>query len=80
MTGLPLANLMNCCCKLIGATMAIISHSIISVSYTHLPKEEPDLLATADYTEYTESNNVAWKMYINEDYEKYNICLLYTSI
>lgn len=40
---------------------------------TPVPTEEPDLLATADYTEYTDSNNVAWKMYINEDYEKYNI-------
>ena len=40
---------------------------------TTVPTEEPDLLATADYTEYTDSNNVAWKMYINEDYEKYNI-------
>ncbi len=39
---------------------------------TPVPTEEPDLLATADYTEYTDSNNVAWKMYINEDYEKYN--------
>ena len=30
-------------------------------------------MATADYTEYTDSNNITWKMYINEDYEKYNI-------
>lgn len=37
------------------------------------PTPTPDPLANAEFTPYTDSNNVTWNIYIDEDYEDYNI-------
>jgi len=43
------------------------------ITPTPEPTPEPDLLANAPFTTYTDSNNVTWNIYIDEDYESYEV-------
>lgn len=57
-----------CCC------IKTAKRKIREIIETPVPTEELTIGNGGLYiAEYTDSNNVAWKMYINEDYEKYNI-------